>query len=337
MNEQKLQELAKIIDESQTIVVIQADNPDADSLASALALEQLLHEQGKDPVLYCGVDMPGYLKYLSGWDRVSSEMPHKFDASIIVDASNIALLEKLGNDKMHGWLAAKPCVVLDHHETSDESINFAKVLINDASFSSTAELIYHVARTLDWNVSQTAGEHIISGILGDTQGLTNSLASSRTYRVIADIIDLGVDRAALEEKRRELSKMTKDILLYKAKLIERTEFLLDNKLAIVIVPHDEIITYSPQYNPAPLIQSDLLQTENVGVTIVIKAYDNNRVTGAIRCTNDYPVGAKLAEKLGGGGHEYASGFKVTSGKSAEDVKRECIKILSELLKENELA
>src|SRR5690606_41684769 len=72
---------------SSDLLIIQADNPDADSLASALALESILHEMGKEPLLYCGIDMPEYLKYLPGWDRVEREVPSQFDASIIVDRS----------------------------------------------------------------------------------------------------------------------------------------------------------------------------------------------------------------------------------------------------------
>jgi bifunctional oligoribonuclease and PAP phosphatase NrnA len=62
--------LGEIVDAARKIVIVQADNPDADSLGSALALEHILGDLGKEPYLYCGVDMPGYLRYMSGWDRV---------------------------------------------------------------------------------------------------------------------------------------------------------------------------------------------------------------------------------------------------------------------------
>ncbi len=92
------EQIKQIVDAAQTIVVVQADNPDADSLGSALALEHILGDMGKEPYLYCGVDVPTYLRYLSGWDRVGRELPAKFDASIIVDASTMSLSE------LRGWL-----------------------------------------------------------------------------------------------------------------------------------------------------------------------------------------------------------------------------------------
>src|SRR5690348_9741612 len=78
-------QIKALFDGAQTVVIIQADNPDADSLGSSLALEHMLGDQGKQVYLYCGVDIPGYLHYMSGWDRVSSELPRQFDMSIVVD------------------------------------------------------------------------------------------------------------------------------------------------------------------------------------------------------------------------------------------------------------
>src|SRR4029078_459509 len=100
--------IQQLIDDSHKIVVIQADNPHADSLASALALEHMLSEQGKDVYMYCGVYLPSYLSYLPGADRVSHELPKQFDLSIIVDTSSQPLLEQLDKSGQKAWLAAKP-------------------------------------------------------------------------------------------------------------------------------------------------------------------------------------------------------------------------------------
>src|SRR5579875_1108635 len=88
-------EVAKILKDAQVVLVVQADNPDADSIGSALALEEILSELGKETVLYCAVDVPQYLRYLKGWDRISNEWPNKFDVCLIVDVSTLSLLTKI--------------------------------------------------------------------------------------------------------------------------------------------------------------------------------------------------------------------------------------------------
>lgn len=321
-----------IVKAANSIVIIQAENPDGDSLGSALALEHILGDLGKEPSMYCAVDMPTYLRYLPGWDRVSPELPNDFDASIIVDASTMTLFEHLGQPEQKR-LAAKPCVVLDHHETVDNLVPFATVTINDYQRASTGELIYHLSKQQKWPLSPQAGEFICASILGDTQGLTNQLATAETYRVMAELVELGVDRPKLEEMRREYSKMQPEIFRYKAELIKRTDFAEDGRIAFVSVPQNEIKQYSPLYNPAPLVQTDMLQTQGVEVAIVFKVYDDGRITGAIRCNPGAPVGAELAQHFGGGGHKFASGFKVTDGRKFDAIKSECLKEARKLLSE----
>lgn len=325
------EQIKQLVEKAQRIVILQADNPDADSLGSALALEQILHELGKDPQLYCGIDMPGYLKYLSGWDRVSSDMPAQFDLSIILDASTMTLFERLASSGQQGWVSSKPCIVLDHHAEVSNAIPFATLIINDADRSSTGELIYSLAKQLSWPLPVNAQEFLMTAILGDTQGLTNNLARAETYHVLGDMVAAGVDRPHLEEIRREYTKMPSEIFKYKARLIERTELLSDDRIALVTIPQAEINEYSPLYNPGPLIQNDMLQITSVATSIVLKHYNNGRITAAIRCNSGYPIAAQLAEHFGGGGHAYASGFKITEGKTLEQVKSECTRVATELL------
>ena len=125
-----MQQLQQLIEAAQDIVILQADNPDGDSLASSLALEQILGDMGKNPHLYCGVDIVAHLKYLPGWDRVSNELPHKFDLGIIVDTSSLKLFEQLAKTNQLAVLKSKPVVVLDHHQEVENSLDFARVYLN---------------------------------------------------------------------------------------------------------------------------------------------------------------------------------------------------------------
>jgi len=323
--------IKELVDGAQRIVIVQADNPDGDSLGSALALEHILGDLGKEPLLYCGADMPTYLRYMSGWDRVSKDMPHQFDLSIIVDASTLTLFERLTESGQKSWLAAKPCIVIDHHEVVEHPIDFASYTLNDPARASAGELIYLLSKQFNWQMSLAAQEFLMSSILGDTQGLSNELASAQSYRIMAEMVDAGVNRPRLEELRHEYSKMPPQIYTYKAQLIERTEFSSNNQVACVSIPQAEINEYSPLYNPGPLIQGDMLQITGVAIAIVFKCYDDGRITAAIRCNPTANIAAELAHHFDGGGHPYASGFKVNDGRNFQDVKTECLKVADQLL------
>jgi len=325
------EQIIQLITDAQKILIVQADNPDADSLGSALALEHILGDLGKDVYLYCGVDVPTYLRYLSGWDRVLNELPSSFDLSIIVDASTYTLFGQLEKNGQFGVLKSKPCVVLDHHTTVDNTIDFAAASLVDASSASTGQLIFGLAQQVGWNISSEAAGHIMSSILGDTQGLMNNQTTANTYRVMADLTDLGANRPVLEDLRREYSRMAESIFRYKGELIQRMEFADDNKIAYVTVPQAEINEYSPLYNPAVLVQFDSLQVANVQISIVFKTYDDGKITGKLRTNFSAPMANKLAEHFGGGGHPHSAGFKITDGKPFDEVKSECLRVASELL------
>lgn len=326
------QKIKQLVEAAQKIVVIQADNPDADSLGSALALEHILEDLGKSVYLYCGVDMPGYLHYMSGWDRVLNELPSQFDLSIIVDASTYTLFNQLEKSGHWGWVKAKPAIVLDHHATVDKPLDFAAVsVIDDKDAASAGQLIFRIASEEGWHVNSEAAEHIMTSILGDTQGLMNDLTRPSTYRAMADLMELGADRAKLEEQRREFSKMPEAIYRYKGHLLQRTEITSDSQIALIVIPQDEINEYSPLYNPGPLVQFDMLQIQGIRLSIVFKTYDTGRITAAIRSNNGAPIAGKLAEHMGGGGHDYAAGFKIEDGRPFNEVKSECITYATELL------
>jgi bifunctional oligoribonuclease and PAP phosphatase NrnA len=331
MTYQEADQIKKILKDAHQVLIIQADNPDGDSLASALALEQIVSDLNKTPHLYCAVDIPDYLKHLDGWDRVNKEVPSNFDASIIVDTSAKVLLEKLNASQYQTWVAAKPVIVIDHHAEVECDIPYASVVLNDRQAVATGEVIYKLASQLNWQLNLKAKTHIASSILSDSQGLSSELVGANTYRLMADLIEAGVDRPALEEARRELGKMPESIFRYKGELISKTEFHAEDRIALVSIPHDELAQYSPLYNPAPLIQNDMLNTENVQVAIVLKNYKDGKITGSIRCTSGAKIAADLAKFFGGGGHVYAAGFKIDKSTDFSKTKEECLKVAKDLL------
>jgi len=306
----EIDKIKEEVDKAQNILIIQADNPDGDSLGSALALEQILGDMGKEPSMYCGVGIPDYIKFLKGWDRVEKTIPSKIDLSIIVDTSANLLLEQLNKSSEKSWVTSKPCIVLDHHSNVTCDIGFATVICNAPNFTSCGELIYEIAKALKWPLNLASREFITQSILSDSLGLTSESATSDTYRRIAEMIDAGVSRPDLEEARRELNKMHESVFRFKAKLIERTEFYGDNnEIAVVSIPEDELYSVGTLYNPAPLILNEMTMVEGVRVGIVFKRY-HNKVSAAIRCTNGADIAHKIAECFGGGGHPYAAGFKI---------------------------
>lgn len=322
-------ELQELVSAANRIVIIQADNPDGDSLASSLALEQILGDMGKEPFLYCGVDMPGYLHYLPGWDRVSKDLPGKFDLSIIVDTCVISLLESLEKSGQKSWIATKPCIVIDHHDVP-ATIPFATILCNEPAVS-TGEILYELAKQFDWTLHQTAQNMLAISIMSDSLGLMTDATTARSIHIIAELVESGVKLAELEDARRLMMRKSPDLVRYKGELLQRVEYYADDRIAIITIPWKEIEQYSPLYNPTMLVLDDMRMTENTDIAIGFKVYSDGKVTAKIRCNYGKAIANDLAQAYGGGGHAYASGFKVKDGRSYETIKLDCITLATSLL------
>ncbi len=315
--------------DKKKICVIQAENPDGDSLGSAFALDYLLND--KDISLYCPVDIPRYLHYFVDWSRVTNEFDYKADGYIIVDTAAEILLSKLLDDTaIRNRLYSAPVFVLDHHETDDD-LNFPHESIIEPR-PACAELIYEIAISQKIPIDKNAAEAIFQGIMSDTLGLTSTAVTARTFEVAAELTKLGANISELEEKRREFMKKSPRILDFKADLIKRIDYSLDGELATVHILWDDIQEYSDEYNPNVLILEELRLVEGVKVAIAIKTYPDGKLTGKIRCTPGCDIADKIAGYFGGGGHPYAAGFR-TYDTTYEETLAELVHILPELMKE----
>ena len=265
----------KLINQACKIIVIQAENPDGDSLGSALALEEILSVLGKEVKLYCPVEIPKYLRYIDGWDRVESDFSTDADLAIIVDTTAELLLSKvLETPGARHFLESREVLVIDHHTSAEPTLSFNHTLLLDEA-AAASQVIYNLAESSHWHINKQAAKAMLTALLSDTLGLTTQNVNSKVYSTAAKLSDLGASPAEIEEKRRDFMKKSPKILEYKGKLIERIEYFL---------------------------------VEGVDINCVIKTYPDGRLTARIR--SNLPVADSVAGYFGGGGHPYAAGFRI---------------------------
>lgn len=296
----------QLIEKAQKITVIQAENPDGDSLGSALALEEILGDLGKEVSLHCPVEIPKYMRYIKGWDRVSADFDTNADLAIIVDtAADVLLSKTLDTPGVRAFLETHPVLVIDHHAT-ESNLSFEHTMISQPVVA-TSEVIYNLAAAAKWPINTQAAENMLIAIMSDSLGLTTQSVTPESFFVAGELTKLGASNAEIESRRREFMKKAPEILTYKGQLIDRIEYFLDGKLAMVHIPFDEIEKYSDKYNPSVLVLDEMRLVEGVELAVAIKTYPDGKVTGKLRANS--PIAEKVAGYFGGGGHVYASGFR----------------------------
>lgn len=317
-----------IIDSAKNIIIIQAENPDGDSLGGALALEEILSDLGKKVLLYCPIDIPKYLRYIKGWDRVVADFDTSFDMAIIVDTTADVLISKvLEVPGVRHFLETHPVLAIDHHVTKS-NLSFNHTLLTEEAVA-TGEIIYDLASKSGWAINQQAAEDMMIAIMSDSLGLTVQGVTPRTFLTASKLAELGASNAVIESRRREHMKKSAEILKYKGILIERIEYFLNGKLALISIPFEDIQKYSDQYNPSVLVLDEMRLVEGVEIGVAIKTYPDGKLTGKLR--SNLPISSMVAGYFGGGGHEYAAGFRVYE--SLDTIIPELVTTVDKVLKE----
>lgn len=298
-----------LIGKAAHIVVVQAENPDGDSLGSALALEAIFGDMGKQVTLYCPVEIPKYLRYALGWDRVQSDFPANFDLCIIVDTASATLLERAIVPENLARIKAHPVLVIDHHLTASD-LPFEFTMIGDSDAVATGEIIYQLATKAEWPLPTDACENLAISILSDSLGLITEATTATSIHTVAHLVERGAKLSRIETRRREFMKKSAAILEYKGRLLQRIEYYLEGALAVVHIPWEEISEYSDQYNPSVLVLDEMRLVEGVRLAVALKTYPDGKTTGKLRANPDAKIAETVAAFFGGGGHPFAAGFRI---------------------------
>ncbi len=329
---QAITKLGTAVDAVQTIVVLQPEKPDTDSLTTSLALEQILGDLGKEVIMYSRDEIPKYISYFEGADRVINVYPDRFDLTIIVDTGGAQQLIRT-LEKYQGRMTKKPIYIIDHHPNR-EPMPFTTEDVIDPTSTSTAELVVTIAKQLGWKINREAANLLAPGIIADTRNLSIATVGPETFRTMADLIELGANVYEIHEAYRASDRLTPELLQLKGRLLNRLEIHAGGKIALVVVQPEELKQYAEEHDPADLVIYDLQNLRGVEVGVVIRHYggQTNKIKVSTRAT--MPVAAKACQDFGGGGHDRAAGCQFNEVPLAE-AKANFIKSLTKHIYEYE--
>jgi phosphoesterase RecJ-like protein len=298
--------LGQLVKDAQTILVLQPDSPDGDSLGSGLGLEEILGDLGKKVVMFSYKEPEPYLRTQEGWDRISQSFPKQFDLTILVDTGSPALI-KSTIEHHFAAMTAKPFVIIDHH-ISRQDFGFTVIEIVPPACAA-GEVVVQIALDLDWPINPAAASKLATAILADSLGLTTPDTTAHSVEMLAELVRRGANLYDLYRLKRETSALTPELLHLKGQLLSSIEFHADGKLAIAEIPPAIVEKYKDIHEPYTLILGDMQWTKGVELIAVFKNY-GTKINVPLRSTMGYA--APMAEKFGGGGHPGAAAYRCRS-------------------------
>lgn len=305
-------------EEKGSILIASHESPDADTLGSALALYLFLKKKGKRVSVGCKDKVPHFLDFLPHVEEVI-KLPTQevYDLAIVVDAS--------GFYRIGAEVKAIKRVRIDHHIGGEFYGEWDYI---DYSEPATASIVYKLLKSWDKDcIDQEIAQCLYSGLATDTGFFRYSNTTAEVFEIAKELVQLGADpykTYVMFSERESLNKMK---LI--SKVLETLTCYEDGLIAGITILDRFFKETGTEYSDSEGLVNYPRSIEGVEVAFaLIEKPDEGVFKVSLRSKGKVDV-AKIAERLGGGGHKYASGCKI----KAQDYQSALEMVLSAIKEE----
>jgi bifunctional oligoribonuclease and PAP phosphatase NrnA len=332
MNEQDIQAIQQLLATPKKIAIIPHRNPDGDAMGSTLGLFHFLQKNGHAPIVVSPNEFPDFLAWMPGSETVKIYEKDKKNCTKILEEAELIFtldfnaLHRVGEmEKVLETLQA-PFVMIDHHQSPDD---FAVVTFSDVNYGSTCEMLYHfiVAIGKKSDIDKTIGTCIYTGILTDSGSFRFPKTTGTTHRIIADLIDLGVENSSIPMLLFDNSSFDRLQLLGRA--LQNMKIIEPQKTTYTTLTQKELNSFNYIKGDTEGIVNYGLSIKGIVFTaIFIENTDEKIIKISFRSQGDFDVNQFARTHFNGGGHQNAAGGK--SELSMEETVKKFESIVSTL-------
>ncbi len=304
---------------SQNIVITSHISEDADAIGSTFALTEALLGMGKNVTLYLSDHPEDRLKFLECKYKVYEEGDNAAqDLLICLDSADT---KRLGNRSV--LLEKSFSISIDHHYTNT---NYADINYVAGDASSTGELIYILLKELKAEITKKIAEFLYISISGDTGSFKYSSTSPSTMRIVAELMECGIDHAELSRRLHETEKIS--AVLLKGHLMSNIKSFFGGKLRMVVLDLKTLNEYGLAEKNAGDIVNIPRIVEGTEIAVSVRQTEE-KIKLSFRSNGSYNV-SDIAAHFGGGGHKMAAGALVFN-KDLDEVCRDIVAAVGECI------
>jgi phosphoesterase RecJ-like protein len=313
MKEQDIQAIQQLLATPKKIAIIPHRNPDGDAMGSTLGLYHFLLKNNHHPVVISPNEFPDFLAWMPGSETIKIYEKDKKNCSKILEEAEIIFtldfnaLHRVGEMENVLNTLKSPFVMIDHHQSPDD---YATVTFSDVAFGSTCEMLYHFISFLDkkTQIDKTIGTCIYTGILTDSGSFRFPKTTGTTHRIIADLIDLGVENSEIPALLYDNSSYDRLQLLGRA--LQNMKILVEHKTTYTTLTQTELNSFNYIKGDTEGIVNYGLSIKGIVFTaIFIENTDEKIIKISFRSQGDFDVNLFAREHFNGGGHRNAAGGK----------------------------
>ena len=328
MEIQDIKAVQELLATPKKIVIIPHRGPDGDAIGSTLALYHFLIKNNHEPIIISPNEFPDFLAWLPGAETIKIyEKDKKKCATILHEAALIFTLDfnalhRVGEMETVLEQLSTPFVMIDHHQSPD---SYATVTYSDTAIGSTCEMIYNFITYLGQRTSidKTIATCIYTGILTDSGSFRFPKTTGNTHRIVADLIDLGVENTVIPTLVFDNSSYSRLQLLGKA--LQNMQLITHKKTSYITLTQAELDEFH-------FVKGDTEGIVNYGLSIkgivfsgiFIENKEEKIIKISFRSQGNFDVNEFARNHFNGGGHINAAGGKSEESLTATVAKFEAL-------------
>ncbi len=296
--------IAEAIQGARHIAIACHVRPDGDAIGSIVGTALSLQLSGKKVTVLSEDGVPANLTFLPSSNIVQTSIAEPLDIDVAIALDN-ATKERLG-ERTNIALSAAPLLInIDHHVTNPSYGNLNYI---DTLSPATGQIIYEFLTHQGFELNDAVRQNLFVAISTDTGSFQYSCTTSTTHRIVAEMMDSGLDTAELAKKIYQTHPFRRTELL--RVLLNEMKFTADRSIAswaLTLATQNKIGVEAG--DTEGLI--DALRTiEGVTAAVIFEETADGKIRVSARSKDHRLNVSKICAEFGGGGHAMAAGAKL---------------------------
>jgi phosphoesterase RecJ-like protein len=308
-----IEDLKTFLEKPRNIVVVGHRNPDGDAMGSTIALSKYLQKKGHTATVVVPNEYPEFLHWLPGSDATyrfdwqNSQSQKAIQNSDIIFLLDFNALHRVGFD-MQQTLEKYPndFAMIDHHQQPDD----VTYMYSDTEICSTCQMVYqfiemmHDVALIDADIATC----LYTGIMTDTGSFRFRSTTSKTHRIIADLIDKGAQNDRIHNNVYDANSYGRLLLLGQS--LSNLQILPEYKTAFITLTDEEKKQFDFQKGDTEGVVNYALSLKGIiFAAIFIEDKEQNIIKMSLRSKGTFSVNQFARNHFEGGGHDNAAGGK----------------------------
>lgn len=295
-------------------------NPDWDCMGSAFALRNSLRAMNIKSDIFVNEPLSSYLGFMEtdviAYDE-KAEIPD-YECYCAIDVSSA--------DRIGAWgkffEKKDNTVCIDHHLGQNE---FAKISFIEPARSATGELVFELLSQINAPITKEIASYLYCAISADTGSFQYASVNRRTYEIIIELTEAGIDAPYLCSMLYERNSLKQ--LQLQAEAINSITLFGDGKIATAKLSYETLEKYGAKKSDIEGLAQLPRTVEGVMLSAFLSETEKGKIRASLRAQGEYNI-EPTARLFSGGGHKKAAGctFFDTTIEEAEKL------LVSELLK-----